>query len=281
MLSLAVLFFVGFFITISVFLFFYQRKMIYFPRRYEASYKMGLPHNTVELKYRTTSGNQVSFYIPPRTDKGEKPKTLWVFFGGNGSLALDWLLYLDQFPEKTSGVLLVEYPGYGLCEGHPSFQTITENSQAAFRALAQRLVMEPLELEKDLNVLGHSLGAATGLEFAAAHPVKKVILLSPFTSMKDMARRAVGWPLCLLLKDPFDNSEVLDHLCSRPEPPEIHILHGDADEVVPFRMGKSLAQRHPDKIVFHLYKGIDHNSIIDAAAKEIYNIMTGNKKPEQ
>lgn len=281
MLSLALLFFVGFSATLSVFLFFYQRKMIYFPRRYEPSYKMGLPPNTVELGYHTPSGNQVSFYIPPRTDPDEKLKTLWVFFGGNGALTLDWLLYLDQFPDKSSGVLLVEYPGYGLCQGRPSYNSIMENSEAAFQALARQLKKEPLELEKDLNVLGHSLGAATGLAFAARHPVKRIILLAPFTSMKDMARRTVGWPLCLILKDRFDNIASLDRLISRAEPPQIHIFHGEADEVAPFRMGESLAQRHPDKIAFHPYKGVDHNSIIDAAAKEIYNIMTGKIEANQ
>jgi pimeloyl-ACP methyl ester carboxylesterase len=281
MLGLTLLLFVGFSATLSVFLFFYQRKMIYFPRRYEPSYKMGLPPNTVELGYHTPSGNQVSFYIPPRTDPDEKLKTLWVFFGGNGALTLDWLLYLDQFPDKSSGVLLVEYPGYGLCQGRPSYNSIMENSDAAFQALARQLKKEPLELEKDLNVLGHSLGAATGLEFAARHPVKRIILLAPFTSMKDMARLAVGWPLCLLLRDPFDNTIVLDQLVTRAEPPQIHIFHGEADEVAPFRMGQSLAQRHPDKIAFHPYKGVDHNSIIDAAAKEIYNIMTGKIEANQ
>ena len=281
MLGLTLLLFVGFFATLAIFLFFYQRKMIYFPRRYEPSYKMGLPPNTVELGYHTLSGNQVSFYIPPRADPDEKLKTLWVFFGGNGSLALDWLLYLDQFPDKASAALLVEYPGYGLCEGRPTYDSIKENSEAAFQALARHLKKEPLELEKDLNVLGHSLGAATGLEFAARHPVKRIILLAPFTSMKDMARRTVGWPLCLLLRDPFDNTIVLDQLVTRAEPPQIHIFHGDADEVAPFRMGKSLAQRHPDKIAFHPYKGVDHNSIIDAAAKEIYNIMTGKIEAKQ
>ena len=280
-LSLALLFFVGLFGTFAVFLFFYQRKMIYFPGKYEPSYKMGLPPNTVELGYRTPSGNQVSFYVPPRTDPGEKPKALWVFFGGNGSLALDWLLYLDQFPDKASGVLLVEYPGYGLCEGRPSYDSIKENSEAAFQALARQLKTEPLELEKDLNVLGHSLGAATGLEFAVRHPVKKVILLAPFTCMKDMARRTVGWPLCLLLKDRFDNFASLDQLVSRAEPPQIHIFHGDADEVAPFKMGQSLAQRHPGKIAFHPCKGVDHNSIIDAAAKEIYNIMLKKMEAKQ
>ncbi len=280
MLGLALLIFVGFFATLAIFLFFYQRKMIYFPGRYEPSYKAGLPPDTVELEYSTAAGRMKSFYIPPRTEEKEKPKDLWVFFGGNAALALDWLLYLDRFPDKASGVLLVEYPGYGLCEGKPGYDSIRENSEAAFQSLARHLKMEPSELEKDLNVLGHSLGAATGLEFAAHHPVKKIILLAPFTSMMDMARRSVGWPLCLLLKDRFDNIAALDQIVSRADKPQIHIFHGDADEVVPFTMGQSLAGRHPDTIVFHPCKAVDHNSVIDVAAQEIYHIMSEKMKAD-
>jgi pimeloyl-ACP methyl ester carboxylesterase len=268
-----VVFILVFLLTLALLLFLYQRRMIYFPRRYESSYKQGLPPGTREIEYHTRSGKQVCFYIPPKNNPFSPPESVWIFFGGNGSLALDWLAYQDKFFPPTSGILLVDYPGYGLCEGKPKYKTIGESSDLAFHALAGHLNVEPESLEKNLNILGHSLGTATGLQFAKQHSVKKVILLAPFTSTLDMARRTVGWPLCHILIDRYDNIGVLEELVSRNPSPAIYIFHGDIDNIVPFSMGQKLAESHPGNVVFHPYKGVDHNFIIEASAKEIYQIM--------
>jgi hypothetical protein len=268
-----IVFIAGFFITVAFLLFIYQRRMIYFPRGYEPAYKQGLPSAAREIEYRTSSGKQACFYIPPQNKHAQIPESVWIFFGGNASLALDWLDYKDKLFPPSSGILLVDYPGYGLCEGKPKYQTIGESSEAAFQALAAHLNVSPESLEKNLNILGHSLGAATGLQFAQRHPVKKAILLSPFSTLLEMARRTVGRPLCYVLLDRYDNSRVLDQLVSRNQPPVVHIFHGDADNVTPFSMGKKLAERYPGKVDFHPYKGVDHNFIIEAAAGDVYEIM--------
>lgn len=271
---------VGFFFTVALLLFIIQRRMIYFPRGYEPSYKQGLPSGAKEIEYHTSSGRQVCFYIPPRENPSQIPESVWVFFGGNASLALDWLVYQDRLFPPSSGVLLVDYPGYGLCRGKPKYETIGESSEAAFQALAVHLKVDLKSLEQNLNILGHSLGAASALQFAEKHPVKKAMLLSPFSTLLKMARRTVGWPLCHILLDRYDNASVLDQLVHRNPPPVIHIFHGDVDEVVPFSMGKKLAERYPGNVTFHPYKGVDHNFIIEVAAEEIYRIMNEGDIPE-
>jgi len=277
-LLMLILIILGFFVLIGAFLFFYQRKMIYFPRSYESSYKMGLPPNTREITYETNSGKMTCFYIPPQISPEINPPALWVFFGGNASIALDWLDYLDQFHLESSGILLVDYPGYGLCQGKPNRQSIGEGSNAAFSALAKHLDMKIEELEQDLNILGHSLGAAAALQFAARHPAKKIILLAPFTTLMDMAKKTVGMPLCFVLLDRFDNRARLEEILSRSDSPEVHIFHGKKDNVVPFKMGKQLAGTHSGKILFHPHDFADHNSIISDAVEEISLAMRGTKK---
>ncbi|MBN1901898.1 alpha/beta fold hydrolase [Candidatus Sumerlaeota bacterium] len=263
----------GLFLAVAIFLFFYQRRMIYFPRRYEPSYKLGLPPEAIEIEYRASSGRQVCFYIPPKTNPSAPPQSLWIFFGGNASLALDWLVYQDTIFPPSLGILLVDYPGYGLCEGKPEYKTIGESSDAAFQTLAQYLKVEPKILEQDLNILGHSLGTAASLQFAEKHPVKKAILLAPFSSLLDMARQTVGWPLCHLLLDRYDNVRALGRIVSTNPYSVIHIFHGKADDMVPFSMGKNLADLYPDNVAFHPHEGVDHNFIIEAAADKIGEIM--------
>jgi len=265
---------VGAVASLPVLLYIFQRRMIYFPRRYEPSYKIELPVGAVEIPYRTSAGEQVCFYIPPSVHPDKPPVRLWVLFGGNAALALDWLDFVDRYPDRHHGFLLIDYPGYGLCKGRATMKTIGESSEAAFSALGMHLGVKMDMLENDLGVMGHSLGAATALQFALRHPVRHVILASPFTSMMDMARRSVGRPLCYVLIDRFDNRARLNELILRPAPPAIHIFHGDADEVVPFKMGKELAENHKGKIVFHPYAGTDHNMILDTAESEMHRIMS-------
>lgn len=256
-------------------LFVFQRKLIYLPRAYMPSYKITLPPNTIELPYSTPgSGAQVAFYIPPAADPAAPPGAIWMFFCGNASVGLDWLDFLDKFPDLHAGFLLYDYPGYGLNAGRPTRATIRESSDAAFAALAARLNTAPADLEPRLGLVAHSIGAAAALEFAIAHPPRRAILISPFTSLLDMARRTVGRPLANLAKDRFDNRARLDELAALPRPPVIHIYHGTDDEIIPFAMGRELAERHPAIITFNPIEGGDHNWLIDRIRPDLIAIMT-------
>jgi uncharacterized protein len=251
-------------------LYFLQPRLIYFPRHYRAEFVR--PQKLVELNYDTNQGRQCSFYIPPEKPSGPAPERLWVLFGGNGSLALDWKNLIRQSGSVRDGWLLVEYPGYGNCEGKPSPATILDGSEKAYATLAAHLGVEPDALNRDLNVLGHSLGCAAALQFAARHPVKRAVLVSPFTNMRDMGRRMVGWPLCLLCEHNFDNRARLAELAARANPPRVDIFHGTSDHTIPFWMGQSLAGAFPKMIAFHAVRSADHEVVVTAAA-EILAVM--------
>jgi pimeloyl-ACP methyl ester carboxylesterase len=196
-----------------------------------------------------------------------------VAFAGNGSLALDWVNFLDP-PENTGdGFLLIEYPGYGASEGTPSPESIEGSAEGAFQALAKSLKVEPAVLEGNLDLICQSIGCATGLNFAVHHPIKRIILIAPFTSLRDMARRMVGWPLCWLLRHNFDNRARLRELAARLNPPQVTILHGDADNTVPFAMGRELARMFPGMIRFEVTHGAGHNSILTIGQSQILAAM--------
>jgi pimeloyl-ACP methyl ester carboxylesterase len=131
----------------------------------------------------------------------------------------------------------------------------------------------PSDLDPRLNVLGHSIGAAAALQFAAHHPVRRVVLAAPFTSLRDMARRTVGCPLCYLLRHNFDNRARLAELAARPQPPSVVIFHGTDDALIPEQMGRSLAGMFPRIVAFHEVEGADHNSVVFAAETQIFAAM--------
>ncbi len=254
-----------------------QRRLIYLPRAYAVAPGMMLPKGGVELAFTTRNGRQVAYYIPPRDGATSAPARLWACFGGNGSLALDWLDLAGASRDRGAGFLLVEYPGYGRCEGKPSRNGIAENGNGALAALAKHLAVSVAELEKGMGILGHSIGAAAGLDFSRAHRPKAVVLVSPFTTLLAMARRVVGGPLSHLLADRFDNPARLRELAALPRPPAVHIFHGTKDDVVPFSMGRELADAFPKMVTFHPVDGADHNLILVTAEGEILKAMSAGR----
>lgn len=253
-----------------------QHRLIYHPRPYGSAFAERFPKNGVELRYRTSQGAQFAFYIPPAEGA---PQRIWAMFGGNGSLALDWTFLLSKAAPGRDGFLLLDYPGYGKCEGRASPAAIAESSEKAAQTLAAQLHVSPAALEEKWDVIGHSLGCATGLQFAARHPVGRVILIAPFTSTLDMARRIVGWPLCNLLTHRFDNRTRLAELTAREHPPRVFIFHGSADRVIPVKMGRALAAEFPRIVTCHEVPGADHNSILFTAEPEILRAMTAPLPP--
>ncbi len=264
--------------TVSLFLVFYQHKMIYFPRAYDQEDFLGAPESMVELEFTTSQGPQVAFYIPPRGGSDDElPKSIWAAFSGNASSAMDWRFFAKDYPGENTGFLLVDYPGYGKSEGSPRPARILENSIGAVKALEEHLGAESGALDERTNVIGHSLGAAAALQHAAVRPVNGAVLISPFTSMRAMAFRTAG-PFGFVLHHNYDNRARLAVLDARDPKPNVTIIHGDNDEIVPFSMGKKLSEEFSDLIEFRPMKGGDHNAIMDFFEKDIYQAMLETEK---
>ena len=63
-----------------------------------------------------------------------------------------------------------------------------------------------------------------------------LILETPFTSMVDAAKNIYPYiPVGLLLKDRYENDKKIKNI-NVP----ILVMHGEADQIVPFRMGKKI-----------------------------------------
>jgi len=259
-------------VLIPVLLLLFQNLLIYHPRPYTADTATRSPF-LVPLPYTTAQGSQQAYYLQPRSDPTRLPRRLWIVFPGNATRALDLVNFFDPVPDPRDGYLLIDYPGYGKCQGSPSPATIQASADAAFAKLAESLHTQPSVLEQDINLLCQSIGCATGLNFAVHHPIDRIVLCSPFTTMRDMARRVVGWPLCWLLIHNCDNPARLRELATRPHPPRITIFHDTDDTTVPIAMGRRLASMFPQMITFHEVPGAEHNTILSDAQPQILAAM--------
>ncbi len=234
----------------------FQHKLIYHPRSYPTGYQPWKTSSLELLRYQTAEGSQTAYYLPPENNSVQR---VWVLFGGNAGLALDWLGLLAQLSSAGVGFLLIDYPGYGACEGSASPETIRLSTREAVQAWKREF---GLESQPSWATLGHSLGAAAALQFAEDHPVGRIVLLAPFTSLADMVRHLFGGWLVPLLRHPFENRKPLQMVLERNPTPAILIAHGDRDEVVPVEMGRELATLNPKKIEYLEVPDTGHNDIL-------------------
>eukprot|EP00466_Bigelowiella_natans_P003349 jgi/Bigna1/90523/estExt_fgenesh1_pg.C_720074 len=219
---------------------------------------------------------RTGFMLVPRPER--KVSKWWIFFGGNGMLALDWVTFasnLNKYGKQrgrldTTGYLLLDYPGYGGSPGKISPRSVLESSVSAVQEL-MKTTENGTKIE--INLLGHSLGSAAALQLAVAlHEraiinVTRLVLSAPFTSIPDIANEIFGVPRNVakgLLPHLWDNerSQQIDthtlvqhadeevassspssSISSSSLPPSLilTIIHGVKDALVPVDMGRKLA----------------------------------------
>ena len=250
-------------------LWFSQERLIYPAPHYGERALLSLPSGLIALHDAKNSRSIVGFYRAPL--EGGTPRKLWLTFGGNGDDALRWDGLVAPSVTRDTGFLMIEYPGYGARTGKPSPESILLGTESTVQALAQHLGTPTSELEARTSVLGFSIGAAAALQYAARHPVQRIILFAPFTTMLDMARRVVGSPLCYLLSHRYDNLASLRAIQAKRQPP-LNILHGSRDTFIPHEMGEEVARAAPGSH-FELVPGADHGDVIDVGEARLRELL--------
>ncbi|MBL8112273.1 MAG: alpha/beta hydrolase [Acidobacteria bacterium] len=176
-----------------------------------------------------------------------------LYFHGNGESAAHNVGLADFFVSHGHSVFLAEYRGYGGQPGTPTEDGLLEDARDAWKAL------DGLGVPAGKRILmGRSLGAAVAAGLAAdlsAGPPALVVLVSPFTSVSDMARPVVGWLTPLAVRDRFDTAGRVPRI-SAP----LVIVHGTHDEVIPFAMGEALARSRPGSGFVAIPRGT-HNDL--------------------
>lgn len=148
-------------------------------------------------------------------------------------------------------VLAVEYPGYGICPGAKCDErAATESALTAFR-FAREVLRWPLER---ILFIGRSVGAAPAITLAVEHAVKGLCLITPFLSVREACRDALG-PICYLIEERFPNK---DHMPMIRSP--VLLIHGQKDQTIPYRHGKELFESCRSRKRLVSPPEMDHNS---------------------
>ena len=111
---------------------------------------------------------------------------------------------------------------------------------------------------------GQSLGSGVAVELALRGHGSRLVLISPYTSIPDLAGKVV-WlsPFRWLVRDRFDTRAAAPRI-----PMPVLIIHGTDDEVVPFWMGEVLAKTFA-KATFLPLENAHHNDLWEEHRAEV------------
>jgi hypothetical protein len=225
-----------------------EEKIIFQPdaRIHQTPGSVGLAFD--DVYFATDDGVRLNGWFVPRA--GATSTLLW-FHGNAGNIShrVENIKLLHD--QVNVNIFIFDYRGYGRSEGTASEEGTYRDGAAAIELLRQRYGVEA----NKLIIFGRSLGAAVAAEMATRVQSLAVILETPFTSVRDVARDKLPFlPIGPLLKTRYDVVEKIRKLSS-----PLLVLHGDRDEVVPFSHGKRVFDAAPQPKWFYTIAGAGHN----------------------
>ena len=157
-------------------------------------------------------------------------KTILFFHGNAGELSAR-VYKLNKFHELDLNFLIISWRGFSGNNGKPTEKGLYKDAENAVAWLEAKGINK-----KDIILYGESLGTGIAIELATKDQYSGVILESPYTSMIDMGKRFYPFlPISILQKDKYNSLKKLNMVKS-----PILVLHGKADTLVPFYMGKKI-----------------------------------------
>ncbi|MDI2144594.1 MULTISPECIES: alpha/beta hydrolase [unclassified Pseudomonas] len=218
-------------------LFVFQRSLIYFPQAgsmdsAESRMTLTMPDADIRVSVREHSGARALIY-----------------FGGNAEdVSRNLPAFAETFPDYA--IYLLHYRGFGGSGGSPSEEANARDALGLFDQVFSR--------HPQIALIGRSLGSGVAVRLASQRPVTRLILVTPFNSLQELAVRLYPWvPVKWLLKERYESGKYAEHIRA----PTLLLAASD-DEVVPRGSSERLLRSFPDGVAtLKVVAEATHNTI--------------------
>ncbi len=157
-----------------------------------------------------------------------------LYFGGNAE-PLQGLRARFAATLPDHDIYLVAYRGYGASDGEPTQAALFADALALYDQVRAEAPARPID------VMGRSLGSGVASYLAGQRPVDRLVLVTPFDSMAEVAATHYPWlPVRWLLRESYDSAR---HLARRRG--NTLLIRAGADTVIPPAHADRLAAALP------------------------------------
>ena len=223
----------------------WQERMLFQPTRLAASHALATASDVHE-RWVEVPGARLSV-LELRL---AAPRGVVFFLHGNAGNLASWFVNTDFYRQAGFDLVMMDYRGYGKSSGRiESEAQLHADVLAVWQQVAARYQGKPVVL------LGRSLGSALAVTLAQQLQPSLTVLVSPYSSMRALARQHYPWVPGALLRYPL----ATDALISQLRGPLL-LLHGDQDRLIPLAHSQTLLRLAPAARLV-VVEGADHNNL--------------------
>jgi fermentation-respiration switch protein FrsA (DUF1100 family) len=233
--------------------------LIFHPFRYPAGDWQPAGLRFEDAWFQAADGTRLHGWYVPRP--GARAAVL--FCHGNAGNITHRAGTLEMLHDRVgASVLIFDYRGYGRSEGKPSSSNILADARTARAWLAGREKIA----ERDVVMMGESIGGAVAVDLAARDGARALVLESTFNNLPDVAAYHFPWlPVRWIMRTRLDSAAVIGQYHG-----SLFQSHGDADTIVPLEFARRLFDAANQPKQFLLLPGHDHN---DWMPEEYYDAL--------
>ena len=228
-------------------------------------YQRGVPEATgvpfEQVRFWTADGQELEGWL---FDGGDLPATVLFMHATSANATVYWdseeraQLFGRFLRSLGCRFFLFDYRGYGPNGGEATEQGTYLDAEGALAYLHNRPEVDPARIV----FYGFSLGAAVAVELALREPSAGLVLRAPWTSMRDLTVERyprLRLPLGLAPWLPLTRYDSAAKV-SRIRVPLL-VMHGDADETVPYWMGRRIYELAPEPKTFVPFPEAGHREL--------------------
>lgn len=195
--------------------------------------------------------------------KHNASKKVVLFFHGNAGNLYQRYENALALNKKGINILLVDYRGYGRSTGEATEAGIYLDGEAAYHYLTITKSFK----STDITILGRSIGSTVAMEISQNKSLGGIVLISPLSTGKEMAKLMGFGSLSWFAKSAFDNVSKAKNIIA-----PVLIIHGDNDDITPLLFGQQLYAALPGKNKqFIQIKDGDHNALIEFVGPKFWD----------
>ena len=230
---------------ILAFLFIFQRSLMYHPDE-NNYFGDKLEVDIQKVKIETEDNIQLLGWFHKKNLKDYK--TILYFHGNAGKLE-NRIHKLNHFKDMNVNFLIIAWRGFSGNDGNPSEKGLYIDGESTIKWLKNKGIKE-----ENIILYGESLGTGIATQIAQNKNFAGLVLETPFTSMVEAAKNFYPYiPVGFILKDKYENDKKIQNV-NIP----VLIMHGEADQIVPFWMGKKVFNLANEPKFSYFTKTDDH-----------------------